>query len=98
MGLKNYHHTGIAAFGGYILGFHEVDRRGLMNVFHEGAIIFVLMAICIVSSLVVYDWVSCLVRKHLLGGTGASQVGSDVSGHGTMQHPFRCVLLHDIFL
>ncbi|CAN0319680.1 unnamed protein product [Scytosiphon promiscuus] len=54
---------GLAAYGAYILGFYEVDRRGLMNVFHEGAIIFVLMVICIVSSLIVYDWLAVLVRK-----------------------------------
>ncbi|CAM9204572.1 unnamed protein product, partial [Hapterophycus canaliculatus] len=60
----------LAAFGGYILGYYEVDRRGLMNVFHEGAIIFVLMVVCILSSLVVYDWLALLVRKCFLGNNG----------------------------
>lgn len=53
-----------------------------MNVYHEGAIIFVLIITCIVSALVVYDWVGFLVRKFLLKGsivagdsTAASQVG-----------------------
>lgn len=80
--------TGLAAFGGYILGYYEVDRRGLMNMFHEGGIIFVLMVVCIVSSLVVYDWVSCVVRKHLFGRPGASQVGLNVSGRAI---PFASV-------
>lgn len=35
---------------------YEVDRRGLEDVFHEGAIIFVLMVICIISALAVYGW------------------------------------------
>lgn len=35
---------------------HEVDRRGLENVFHEGGIIFVLMVILIISALAVYGW------------------------------------------
>lgn len=75
---NEYDVTGLAAFAGYILGYWEVDRRDLMNVFHEGAIIFVLMVICIISSLIVYDWLFFLVRKHLLGkdvyGAEASQV------------------------
>lgn len=48
--------TGLASYCGFLLGMHEVARRGLENIFHEGAIIFVLMVICIVSSLLVYDW------------------------------------------
>lgn len=73
--------TGLAAFAGYILGYWEVDRRGLMNVFHEGAIIFVLMVICIISSLIVYDWLFFLVRKHLLGKEGGdSAEASQVNG------------------
>lgn len=78
---KTKRNTGLAAYAGYILGYWEVDRRNLMNVYHEGAIIFVLMIVCIVSSLVVYDWASFLVRKYMLKGNnatvgGASQVGS----------------------
>lgn len=72
--------TGLAAYAGYILGYWEADRRSLMNVYHEGAIIFVLMITCIVSALVVYDWIGFLVRKYLLKGNivadgAASQVG-----------------------
>eukprot|EP00903_Cladosiphon_okamuranus_P013765 g12813.t1 len=67
--------AGLAAYAGYVLGYWEVDRRSLMNVYHEGAIIFVLMIVCIVSSLVVYDWASFLVRKFLLKGNNTSQVG-----------------------
>ncbi|CBJ34105.1 conserved unknown protein [Ectocarpus siliculosus] len=72
--------AGLAAFAGYILGYWEVDRRDLMNVFHEGAIIFVLMVICIISSLIVYDWLFFLVRKHLLGKRVDSAEASQASG------------------
>ncbi|CAN0339970.1 unnamed protein product, partial [Ectocarpus sp. 13 AM-2016] len=71
--------AGLAAFAGYILGYWEVDRRDLMNMFHEGAIIFVLMVICVISSLIVYDWLFFLVLKYLLGkgvdSAEASQTG-----------------------
>ncbi|CAN0069464.1 unnamed protein product, partial [Ectocarpus fasciculatus] len=78
--------AGLAAFAGYILGYWEVDRRDLMNVFHEGGIIFILMVICIISSLIVYDWLFFLVRKHLLGkgvdSAEASQAGERSSRVG----------------
>lgn len=64
---------GLAAYAGFLLGMYEVDRRGLMDVFHEGAIILVLMIVCIVSTLVVYGWLGCLVHKYL-PNTGIPQV------------------------
>ena len=47
---------GVAAYLVFLLGMHEVDRRGLENAFHEGGVIFVLMVILIISALAVYGW------------------------------------------
>lgn len=77
---------------------YEVDRRGLMNIFHEGAIIFVLMVICIVSALVVYGWLTSLVQAWWPNDTGPSQVciPGDMTRECTVARPKRrlSVLLH----
>eukprot|EP00752_Nemacystus_decipiens_P008264 g7389.t2 len=83
--------AGLAAYAGYILGFWEVDRRNLMNVYHEGAIIFVLMVTCIVSALVVYDWMSSLVRKYLLKGNKVTG-GGDPQAVGSRPTPRTSIL------
>eukprot|EP00752_Nemacystus_decipiens_P015662 g13976.t1 len=80
--------AGLAAYAGYVLGYWEVDRRNLIGVYNEGAIILVLVITCIVSALIVYDWIGFLVRKFLLKGSsavtgnGASQVDRPASTSG----------------
>ena len=59
---------------------YEVDRRGLMDLYHEGAIIFVLQIVCIVSALIVYDWTSGLVHKHLCQSIPNTQVETQIIG------------------
>ncbi|CAM9627299.1 unnamed protein product [Laminaria digitata] len=71
---------GLAAYLGFLLGMYEVDRRGLANVFHEGGIIFVIMIICIISSLLVYEWLCNLAI--MCRDPALSQVC--VGGKGTM--------------
>lgn len=59
-------YAGLAAWAGFLLGMYEMDRRNYDRLYHEGAIIFVLMIVCIVSSLIVYDWLASLVQKYVL--------------------------------
>lgn len=57
--------SGITAYGGFLLGIYEADRRHLSDLYHEGAIILVLQIACIVSALIFYDWIGGLIQNRL---------------------------------
>ncbi|CAM9591145.1 unnamed protein product [Ectocarpus sp. 4 AP-2014] len=49
-----------AAYGAYVLGKFDVARRGERG-YHSGGTRLVLMIVCIVSALIVYDWLAYLL-------------------------------------
>ncbi|CBN80509.1 ferric reductase [Ectocarpus siliculosus] len=52
--------AGGAAYGAYVLGTFDVARRGERG-YHSGGTRLVLMIVCIVSALIVYDWLAYFV-------------------------------------
>lgn len=56
--------TGGAAYGGYVLGKFDIGRRGDEG-YHSGGTRLVLMIVCIVSTLLVYDWLAYIVLAFL---------------------------------
>lgn len=60
----NTHRSGAAGFGGYVLGQYELDRRQAQG-FHAGGVLLTLIVVCIISALLVYDWVTGLIQMCL---------------------------------
>lgn len=65
--------TGGAAYGGYVLGKYDIGRRGAEG-YHSGGTRLVLMIVCIVSALIVYDTLACIVLAFLRKGSTFSSV------------------------
>ncbi|CAM9564012.1 unnamed protein product [Ectocarpus fasciculatus] len=63
--------AGGAAYGAYVLGKFDVARRGERG-YHSGGTLLVLMIVCIVSALIVYDWLAYLVLMLLRKDSGVS--------------------------
>lgn len=77
--------TGGAAYGGYILGKHDIGRRGEEG-YHSGGTRLVLMIVCIVSTRVVYDWLAYIVMAFLRksGRVSSVQVAERISCRGLL--------------
>ncbi|CAM9758656.1 unnamed protein product [Ectocarpus sp. 12 AP-2014] len=60
-----------AAYGAYVLGAFDVARRGERG-YHSGGTRLVLMIVCIVSALIVYDWLAYLVPTFPRKDSGVS--------------------------
>ncbi|CAM9215996.1 unnamed protein product [Sphacelaria rigidula] len=65
-----------AGFGGYVLGQYELDRRQAQG-FHAGGVLLTLIVVCIISALLVYDWVTgliqmCLPKRATYSGMGGT--------------------------
>lgn len=62
--LLHAHRSGAAGYGGYVLGQYELDRRQAEG-FHAGGVLLTLIVVCMVSALLVYDWMAGLIQKCL---------------------------------
>lgn len=74
------------------MGKFEISERGEEG-YHSGGTRLVLMIVCIVSTLLVYDWLAYFVLFFLRKGGRASALQVAVCMHGLLAFfPFRMLL------